>query len=468
MEMRGDDDKERVIGLIDMDCFECQVYQRDKPKLKGSPCVVANSKGRIVSVNYEARPAGISRSLNVSDAKKKCENLTVFKIPDVLGKPDNSKLRHASQEVLDIIKDYIGKNGRDQMVLEYSPTDEFYLDLTNHVDHELQDRFKKTYYGMMAASQIFPHLIAIPLFLYTLLQHSPFAALFVCLLIMPRFLKELKSTRERMRLHCGASLIRRVCNEIESKSRMTASGGVSGNKFRAKLASSENKPNGVAIIEGNDFNDILSSKKIRDVPGLKSGLGEKVCSTWGIRDIQELKKKLGDEELLKLESALMNYLPKSSQIHSEYCILPRNLSGTIRKLGSVGVYANPNLASYAVHASVGLLQVLFIYAFRRRGLGIIVMKALARKAADLGLILRAECMVDNDASRQVQLKAGMVFVDKTNWILCRQEYDRCWKKIFLPGIQHCQTISRSQKFPDLVTFIVILLTNPLDNTIVLS
>ncbi|XP_035715905.1 DNA polymerase eta isoform X1 [Folsomia candida] len=355
MEMRGDDDKERVIGLIDMDCFECQVYQRDKPKLKGSPCVVANSKGRIVSVNYEARPAGISRSLNVSDAKKKCENLTVFKIPDVLGKPDNSKLRHASQEVLDIIKDYIGKNGRDQMVLEYSPTDEFYLDLTNHVDHELQDRFKKTYYGMMAASQIFPHLIAIPLFLYTLLQHSPFAALFVCLLIMPRFLKELKSTRERMRLHCGASLIRRVCNEIESKSRMTASGGVSGNKFRAKLASSENKPNGVAIIEGNDFNDILSSKKIRDVPGLKSGLGEKVCSTWGIRDIQELKKysrdellryleddevekilniltgtdtspkvakefsaaihcrKLGDEELLKLESALMNYLPKSSQ-----------------------------------------------------------------------------------------------------------------------------------------------------------
>ncbi|OXA41417.1 uncharacterized protein LOC110860165 [Folsomia candida] len=106
------------------------------------------------------------------------------------------------------------------------------------------------------------------------------------------------------------------------------------------------------------------------------------------------------------------------------------LSATTRNLGSVGVYANPNLASYAVHSPVGLLQVLHTEdAFRRRGLGIIVMKALARKVADLGLIPRAECIVDN-ASRQVQLKAGMVFVDRTNWILCRQEYDvKKWNKM---------------------------------------
>ncbi|OXA39382.1 uncharacterized protein LOC110861276 [Folsomia candida] len=112
-----------------------------------------------------------------------------------------------------------------------------------------------------------------------------------------------------------------------------------------------------------------------------------------------------------------------------------NLSATICNLGSVGVYANPDgdpdFASYAVHSPVGLLQILHTEdAFRRRGLGIIVMKALARKVADLGLLPRAECMVDNDASRQVQLKAGMVFVDKINWILCRQEYDvKKWNKM---------------------------------------
>ncbi|XP_021952973.1 uncharacterized protein LOC110849827 [Folsomia candida] len=113
-----------------------------------------------------------------------------------------------------------------------------------------------------------------------------------------------------------------------------------------------------------------------------------------------------------------------------------HLFATIHNLGSTGVYTvtpngDPDLASYAVHSPVGLLQILHTEdAFRRRGLGIVVMKALSRKVAELGLIPRAECMVYNDASRQVQLKAGMVFVDKINWILCRQEYDvKKWKKM---------------------------------------
>lgn len=33
--------EERIIALIDMDCFFCQVESREKPELKGKPMVVS-------------------------------------------------------------------------------------------------------------------------------------------------------------------------------------------------------------------------------------------------------------------------------------------------------------------------------------------------------------------------------------------------------------------------------------------
>lgn len=35
---------DRVVVLIDMDCFYVQVEQRDKPELKGKPCAVVQYK----------------------------------------------------------------------------------------------------------------------------------------------------------------------------------------------------------------------------------------------------------------------------------------------------------------------------------------------------------------------------------------------------------------------------------------
>ncbi|MBI5974741.1 DNA polymerase IV [Staphylococcus canis] len=62
-----------------------------------------------------------------------------------------------------------------------------------------------------------------------------------------------------------AQYIRR---DIFEKTALTASAGVSYNKFLAKLASGMNKPNGLTIIDYNNVHDILMQLDIGDFPGV--------------------------------------------------------------------------------------------------------------------------------------------------------------------------------------------------------
>ena len=49
---------ERIVALIDMDCFYCQVEARINPELKNKPSAVVQYNawkgGEIIAVNYEA------------------------------------------------------------------------------------------------------------------------------------------------------------------------------------------------------------------------------------------------------------------------------------------------------------------------------------------------------------------------------------------------------------------------------
>uniref|UniRef100_A0A8C8DV88 UmuC domain-containing protein n=1 Tax=Oryzias sinensis TaxID=183150 RepID=A0A8C8DV88_9TELE len=78
--------KERVVALVDMDCFYVQVEQRLNPALRNTPCVVAQYKtwkgGGIIAVSYEARAHGVTRNMWVDDAKKLCPDLQVARVRD--------------------------------------------------------------------------------------------------------------------------------------------------------------------------------------------------------------------------------------------------------------------------------------------------------------------------------------------------------------------------------------------------
>uniref|UniRef100_A0A3Q2YJ79 DNA polymerase eta-like n=1 Tax=Hippocampus comes TaxID=109280 RepID=A0A3Q2YJ79_HIPCM len=138
--------KERVVALVDMDCFYVQVEQRLNPTLKKTPCVVAQYKtwkgGGIIAVSYEARVHGVTKNMWVDDAKKLCPDLQVARVRESHGKADLTPYREASVEVIQVMSRFA--------VVERASIDEAYMDLTVAVQQRLKD---------MTDKQIKPHLL---------------------------------------------------------------------------------------------------------------------------------------------------------------------------------------------------------------------------------------------------------------------------------------------------------------------
>uniref|UniRef100_H3ATL3 DNA polymerase eta n=1 Tax=Latimeria chalumnae TaxID=7897 RepID=H3ATL3_LATCH len=128
-----DHGKERVIALVDMDCFYVQVEQRLDPALKNKPCAVVQYKtwkgGGIIAVSYEARAFGVKRNMWGDDAKKLCPDLLLARVPEAHGKADLTRYREASVEVIEVMSRFA--------IIERASIDEAYMDLTSSVRERL-------------------------------------------------------------------------------------------------------------------------------------------------------------------------------------------------------------------------------------------------------------------------------------------------------------------------------------------
>ena len=86
---------DRVVALIDMDCFYVQVEEREKPENRGKPgCVVQYKQwkgGGIIAVNYEARARGVTRYMRGDEAQEKCPEIICYRIPQHRDKADLTK-----------------------------------------------------------------------------------------------------------------------------------------------------------------------------------------------------------------------------------------------------------------------------------------------------------------------------------------------------------------------------------------
>lgn len=90
------DQENRVVVLIDMDCFYCQVEEKLNPELKDKPIAVVQYNpwkgGGIIAVNYVARAQGVTRGMRGDQAKEKCPDIELPSVPCQRGKADITKI----------------------------------------------------------------------------------------------------------------------------------------------------------------------------------------------------------------------------------------------------------------------------------------------------------------------------------------------------------------------------------------
>ena len=78
-------------------------------------------------MSYEARKFGVTRQMRGDEAKAKCPDIILAKVPELRGKADLTRYRDAGVEVIDVLQTFTD-------VCERASVDEAYLDLTDRVE----------------------------------------------------------------------------------------------------------------------------------------------------------------------------------------------------------------------------------------------------------------------------------------------------------------------------------------------
>ncbi|KAM7408621.1 hypothetical protein PAMA_002370 [Pampus argenteus] len=282
--------KERVVALVDMDCFYVQVEQRLNPALRNTPCVVAQYKtwkgGGIIAVSYEARAHGVTRNMWVDDAKKLCQDLQVARVRESHGKADLTHYREASVEVIEVMSRFA--------VIERASIDEAYMDLTAAVQQRLKN---------MTDKRIEPHLLRT-----TYVQGYPQGFLEQDVSAedivldkeeqrsrgLQQWLESVPLSGEQnsaeLQLTVGAIIVEEMRAAVEEHTGFRCSAGISHNKVLAKLACGLNKPNRQTVLPLDSVTELFNTLPISKIRNLGGKMGASITETLGIENMGELTR----------------------------------------------------------------------------------------------------------------------------------------------------------------------------------
>ncbi|XP_028151092.2 DNA polymerase eta isoform X1 [Diabrotica virgifera virgifera] len=274
----------RVVILLDMDCFYCQVEEKLNPALEGKPIAVVQYNqwrgGGIIAVNYPARDRGVTRHMRGQEAQKKCPEIILAKVPQVRGKADISKYRDAGKRVADVLQTF-------EALLERASVDEAYLDVTESVLKKIQngiddltiDKLKNTFVVGCDTKD----------FLHNLQNSTEFS-------------------ESNLKLCLGGVIAEEIRAEVLKQTGYKCSAGIAHNKILAKLACGLHKPNKQTILPHDAVPDYFKTVPINKLTGLGGKFGDEVINELGISKMAELasfsEKQLVDKFGMKSGSWL--------------------------------------------------------------------------------------------------------------------------------------------------------------------
>lgn len=240
---------DRVVVLVDMDCFFCQVEEKLNPELKDKPMAVVqfnnwnvSGGGGIIAVNYLAREMGVTRHMRGDEAKEKCPEVELVMVPNVREKADTSRYRDAGKEVADVLQTFTN-------LLERASVDEAYLDITEEV-------LKRTEHISNGDGEVDPNLLV-----------NTFAVGYAHI---GDFIREILTSmrddggneaghyedgldsstirKSNFKLLVGAAIAGEMRAKIKEITGYECSAGIAHNKILAKLVCGINKPNKQTVL----------------------------------------------------------------------------------------------------------------------------------------------------------------------------------------------------------------------------
>lgn len=267
------DQDNRVVVLIDMDCFYCQVEEKLNPELKGKPIAVVQYNpwkgGGIIAVNYVARDLGVTRHMRGDEAKEKCPNIQLPSVPCHRGKADISKYRDAGKEVARVLQ-------RFTALLERASIDEAYLDISVPV----RERLKTLNIGSVTKETLPNTFVlgydSIEEFMSDVLTGGADSIDF--------------DFEDAKQLLVGAVIVSEIRAAVYEETGFRCSAGIAHNKILAKLVCGMNKPNKQTILPKHSIDILYSTLPVKKVKHLGGKFGSMVCTTLKIATMGELKK----------------------------------------------------------------------------------------------------------------------------------------------------------------------------------
>lgn len=274
---------DRIVVLVDMDCFYCQVEEKLNPDIRGKPIAVVQYNpwqgGGIIAVNYQARAKGVTRHMRGDEAKQLCPDIILPQVPQVRDRADISKYRDAGKEVAIVLQTFTP-------LLERASVDEAYLDITERVLARLREMHEGNY-------QLLPDKLDT-----TFAVGYDSIGKFVQNIsgdLNGRVSSQSEDDREAYRksdikLLIGASIVNEIREAVKQKTGYECSAGIAHNKILAKLTAGFNKPNKQTILPLRSISKMYETLSLKKVKGLGGKLGDQVCELLKIQTMSELAK----------------------------------------------------------------------------------------------------------------------------------------------------------------------------------